>query len=286
LPRTHHQLYTGDVDAAMDEIEEFITGLRPAPSVTLGRVLATVLAVEIADADRVAGALGDDGWNERMERWRSLTAAAVARFQGRPLGPMRADGAWLAGFDGPARAVRCGMALRQAAEAVLDGCMLRCGVHTGEITPPKGNNRLGGLAVNLAVHIAALARPGEVLVTGTVRDLAAGSGLRFREREQRLALPREAGGAQLRLFALAGDDRQTEPPQAHSHPPSARLSSLSVREREILRLVARGLSNSAIAADRGLSEHTVKRHVANILTKLGLPTRAAAAALAARADII
>ncbi|MBV1797677.1 alpha/beta fold hydrolase [Siccirubricoccus sp. G192] len=286
LPGTDHPLFTGDLDAAVDEIEEFITGLRPAPSVTLGRVLATVLAAEVADAERVAGALGDDGWHERMERWRSLTAAAVARFQGRPLGLMRADGAWLAGFDGPARAVRCGMALRQAAEAALDGCMLRCGVHTGEITPPKGNEDLGGLAVNLALHIAALARPGEVLVTGTVRDLAAGSGLRFREREQRLALPREAGGTQLRLFALAGDDRQTAPAEAHAHPLSARLSSLSAREREILRLVARGLSNSAIAADRALSEHTVKRHVANILTKLGLPTRAAAAALAARADII
>jgi DNA-binding CsgD family transcriptional regulator len=133
----------------------------------------------------------------------------------------------------------------------------------------------------------ALARPGEVLATSTVRDLVAGSGLRFREREQRLVLPAEAGGARLALLSLAGDDR---PPAAAVPAPSAMrsgaASGLSAREREILRLVARGLSNPAIGATCGLSGHTVKRHVANILVKLNLPTRAAAAALAARDGLL
>jgi DNA-binding CsgD family transcriptional regulator len=202
-----------------------------------------------------------------------------------------ADGALLATFDGPARAVRCAAALCEAGAALL-GWVLRAGLHAGEVSVPPGDagaGPRGGLALHLALRVATLARPGEVLATSTVRDLVAGSGLRFRERERGGALPPEAGGGRL---ALAGDDRApgtataAPAPAASAAPAAAPAPGLSAREREILRLVARGLSNPAIATELELSEHTVKRHVANILVKLNLPTRAAAAALAARAGLL
>jgi DNA-binding CsgD family transcriptional regulator len=154
--------------------------------------------------------------------------------------------------------------------------------------PSRGGGEGGGIAPHLALRVAGLARPGEVLATSTVRDLVAGSGLRFRERERRLTLPPEVGGGRLPLFSLAGDDHRPaalspEGANAAAAPPAL---DLSAREREVLRLVARGLSNPAIAAELALSGHTVKRHVTNILVKLNLPTRAAAAALAARAGLL
>jgi pimeloyl-ACP methyl ester carboxylesterase/DNA-binding CsgD family transcriptional regulator len=289
IPGTDHPMWTGDTDRVADEIEEFLTGARHAPRAP-DRVLATVLAVGIAEAERGASALGDSAWGERLALWRAAAAAEVARFRGRLAGAVRAEGALLAAFDGPARAVRCAAALRDGVFAPL-GRSLRAGLHAGEVAPPFDGAAdaadAGGLALHLALRVMALARPGEVLATSTVRDLAAGSGLRFREREQRLVLPAEAGGARLALLSLAGDDR---PPAAAVPAPSAAwsgaASGLSAREREILRLVARGLSNPAIGATCGLSGHTVKRHVANILVKLNLPTRAAAAALAARDGLL
>jgi len=303
VPGTDHPIWTGDVDRVMDEIEEFLTGARHPPR-PAERVLATVLAAELADAER--GAAADrEGWGERLAQWRDVAAAEVARFRGRLLGPVRAaDGALLAAFDGPVRAVRCAAALRSAAPALLLGRPLRAGLHAGEVAAPgsgEGTGEGGGaLALHFALRVAGLARPGEVLATSTVRDLVAGSGLRFREREQRFTMPPEAGGGRLALLSLAGDDHDRPPasPEGAAATALAPLApaaaaavavpplNLSAREREILRLVARGLSNPAIAAELALSEHTVKRHVTNILVKLNLPTRAAAAALAARAGLL
>jgi pimeloyl-ACP methyl ester carboxylesterase/DNA-binding CsgD family transcriptional regulator len=298
LPGTDHLLWSGDIDRVVDEIEEFVTGARHAPRAP-DRVLGTVLAAEVADAERGAASAA---WGERLGCWRRAAAAGVARFRGRLLGPVRAaDGALLAAFDGPARAVRCAAALRDASPTLL-GRALRAGLHAGEVAPPgdaAGETGAGGFAESLALRVAALARPGEVLATSTVRDLVAGSGLRFREREQRFVLPLETGGGRLALLALAGDDRPPDrppdeagagdavaPPVRPDPVPVEASPGLSAREREILRLVARGLSNPAIAAELALSEHTVKRHVANILVKLNLPTRAAASAAAARAGLL
>lgn len=267
-----HPIWTGDTDAILDEVEYFVTGTRHAPAPN--HVLATVLAAEPTEAE------SGPEWPQRLARWRSAAATEVERYSGRLAGPMRADGALLATFDGPARAVRCAAALRALAEEHL-GHPLRAGLHAGEISIIESET--SGPALHVALRIANLARPGEVLASATVRDIIAGSGLRFRDREQRLSLPPEQGGGRLALMALAGDERPTETTGRAASPP---LPGLSPREREILGLVAQGLSNPAIAAALGLSEHTAKRHVQNILLKLNLPTRAAAAAFAARAGLL
>jgi len=277
LPGSDHPIWTGETDRVVDEIEEFLTGTRS--SAAAGSVLGTVLAAELAEAERGVAACGGN-WAARLAQWRAGVAEIAARYRARPLGPVQADGGWIAVFDGPARAARCAAALRDAAPELL-GCALRCGLHSGEL--PAGLDGAAeptGLALHIAGRIAGLARPGEVLVSGTVRDLVAGSGLRFRERETRLVLPPEAGG-RLPLLALAGDAHGGAAAPAGAPV----LPGLSERERQVLRLVVRGLSNPEIAAELGLSEHTAKRHVTNILAKLGLPGRAAAAAFAARAGL-
>ncbi len=276
-----HPITIGDVDGAADEIEAFVTGVRPAATAAETR-LATLLAFGLPEAGRTAATAGDAGWTAGLQRLREATADALERHRGRALGvPLGADGAGLALFDGPARAVRCAASLRDQAERLL-GAGLSCGVHVGEVA--LGGAGIGGLAVQVARRVADLAKPGEVLVTGTVRDLVAGAGLRFRDRALRLPLG-ETGGAALPLLAFAGDD-QAMPAAVPEATPPASLAALSPREREVLRLMAQGLSNPAIAAQLGLSDHTVKRHGTNILLKLGLPTRAAAAALAARAGLL
>ncbi|MGK7871624.1 alpha/beta fold hydrolase [Falsiroseomonas sp. E2-1-a20] len=323
VPGTEHPIWLGDVERVADEVEAFVTGAHPAaPAGGPERVLASVLAAEVGGADRAAGRAGDTVWGSRLAAFRAAAEEMRQRFGGRPLGgpeAVRGDGALLALFDGPARAVRCAAALRDEAERLLDGgagCGLRCGVHVGEValsaaegvaeagTSVAGDGATGatgGVAVHAAVRIAALAKVGEVLVSGTVRDLVAGSGLRFRERPQRLPLGAEVGGARLPLLSLAGDDLQerlgataraltaggasASAPVGAGLPLPAGLAELSPREREVLRLMTRGLSNPAIAATLGVSEHTVKRQAANVLLKLALPSRAAAAALAARAGL-
>ena len=133
-----------------------------------------------------------------------------------------------------------------------------------------------GLALHVTGQICARAARGEVLVSGLVADLVAGSGLHFAERGSEAI---EGLEIPLRLLAVV-TEQHLEP--AARAPKTPRLELLSVREREVLALVADGLSNAAIAQSLRLSDHTVKRHVANILLKLDMPTRAAAAALLAR----
>ena len=151
---------------------------------------------------------------------------------------------------------------------------LAAGIHTGEIE--IRNAGFAGLTVHIAENISSKARAGEILVSGVVADLVAGSGLHFQERgvETFDGMPGE-----LRLLAVA-DVQHLEPARMAAKSPH--LNVLSAREREVLALVADGLSNAAIAKRLSLSDHTIKRHVANILLKLDLPTRAAAAALVGR----
>jgi DNA-binding CsgD family transcriptional regulator len=175
-------------------------------------------------------------------------------------------------FDGPARAVRCGLALRDAAHAF--GLELAAGVHTGEIE--IRDQEFAGLTVHVAKDISTKARATEVLVSGVVADLVAGSGLNFAERGSQTL---DGMPGELKLLAV------TDAQHPDSITPTARpagVETLSAREREVLVLVADGLSNAAIAKRLNLSDHTIKRHVANILLKLDLPTRAAAAALVGR----
>ena len=263
-----HPIWTGDVDAVVDEIEAFLTGVRPAT--VHDRVLASLVVARLVDPGRAAARLGDRQWSDRLERLQAAAREAIGRFHGKPIGAT-AD-ALRAHFDGPARAVRCAVALREAARAV--GAQLACGVHTGEIELAR--DTVAGLSLHVAERIAEAAGADEVLVSGIVTDLVAGSGLHFAERGTRRM---EGLETPLRLLAVV-DEQHLEPAARAAH--TAELATLSEREREVLRLVADGLSNAAIAARLRLSEHTVKRHVANILLKLDLPTRAAAAALLAR----
>ncbi|MCW3476715.1 alpha/beta fold hydrolase [Limobrevibacterium gyesilva] len=263
-----HPIWVGDTDSVVDEIETFLTGARPAAAVN--RLLSTVLAIDIADAARCVAHAGDRRWLETLGRFRSIVAEQIARFQGRALEPGRAGA--LAIFDGPTRAVRCAIAVRDAAGEL--GLEVRAGVHTGEIEIE--GDAVGGIALHVADRIAAAARPGDVLVSGTVRDLVIGAPLQFSERGE-CALE----GVVDRIRLLAVIDRPEPAPTVPADHPA--LRALSPREGEILDLVARGLTNPAIADALALSEHTVKRHVANILLKLDLPTRSAAAAFLATA---
>jgi len=157
-----------------DEIEEFITGVRPAPQ--RDRVLATVLFTDIVDSTKHAARVGDARWHELLDSHHAMVRRELANARGREVKTL-GDG-FLATFDGPARAIHC-------AHAILDrvrglGLDVRAGLHTGECEVIGDD--VGGIAVHIAARVAALAEPGELLVSSTVKDLVAGSGIRFIER--------------------------------------------------------------------------------------------------------
>ena len=162
------------LDHIADEAEEFLTGYRA--DADLDRVLATVMFTDIVDSTRRAAALGDRMWRATLERHDEIVRQQLARFRGREV-KHTGDG-FLATFDGPARAVRCASAIAETVQPL--GIAVRGGLHTGEIEL-KGAD-IGGIAVNIAARVAAMAEPGETLVSSTVRDLVAGSGLRFSDR--------------------------------------------------------------------------------------------------------
>ena len=163
LPGSDHLMWVGDVDAIADAIVEFLTGAAPVEEPD--RVLATVMFTDIVESTRRAAALGDREWRALLDRHREDARRAFARFRGRQV-QHTGDG-FLATFDGPARAIRCAAALGQDARTL--GLELRAGVHTGEIT--VSGDDVSGIAVHIAARIAAAAAPGEVLVSGTVKDL-------------------------------------------------------------------------------------------------------------------
>ena len=174
LPGDDHVAWVGDSDALLDEVEEFLTGMRH--SVESDRVLATVLFTDIVGATQKAADLGDRRWRELLEEHHGVVRRELGRFRGREI-DTTGDG-FLATFDGPARAVRCACAAVDAVKPL--GLTLRAGLHTGECEVIGG--KLSGIAVHIGARVAALAAPEEILVSGTVKDLVAGSGLRFRER--------------------------------------------------------------------------------------------------------
>jgi class 3 adenylate cyclase len=169
-----HLFFVGDTDRMLDEIELFLTGA--ATSAEPDRLLASVLFTDIVRSTDTAVILGDRRWRELLDRHDTLTRDHVARHRGRVV-KTTGDGA-LATFDGPARAIRCAVALR---DAVGDaGIELRAGIHTGEVEQ-RGDD-IGGIAVHLAARVQALAAGREVLVSRTVADLVAGSGIEFSDR--------------------------------------------------------------------------------------------------------
>jgi len=158
-------------DEALDEIEEFLTGVRPAPSPE--RVLATVLFTDIVDSTRLATELGDRRWRELLEQHQKVVRDQLQRFDGREI-KTTGDG-FLATFDGPTRGAACAKAIVDAMPAL--GIEVRAGLHTGEVE--LMGEDVGGIAVHVAARIAALAGAGTVLASRTVRDLAVGSGIDF-----------------------------------------------------------------------------------------------------------
>jgi class 3 adenylate cyclase len=165
----------GDPAAVLDHIEEFLTGAR-ASAATRDRILATVLMTDIVDSTRRAAALGDAAWRELRGTHDRIVREHLARFRGREI-DHTGDG-FLATFDGPARAVTCAGRLAQALRS-LD-LSIRAGVHTGEVE--VAGSGIAGLAVHIAARVMAHADAGRTLVSGTVRDLVAGSGIGFVER--------------------------------------------------------------------------------------------------------
>jgi class 3 adenylate cyclase len=156
-------------------IEEFVTGSRSEHRLD-ERVLATVLFVDVVDSTRYASELGDRSWRSALGRFEEAVRRALADYDGK-LESTAGDGV-LATFDGPARAIRCAVSIRDVVRR--SGLEVRSGLHAGEVV--KHGDGVAGLAVHIGARVAALAGAGEVLVTRTVRDLVAGSGLAFEER--------------------------------------------------------------------------------------------------------
>jgi class 3 adenylate cyclase len=192
FPGADHAWWTLDRDAILDEIEELVTGVRPAPEPN--RVLATVLFTDLVGSTERLRELGDHRWAELLERHHSAVRRELVRFRGREID--NAGDSFLAIFDGPARAVRCAVAIREAIRGL--GLELRAGVHTGECE--LLGRQVAGIAVHTGARVAGLAAAGEVLVSSTVRDLVSGSGIDFEERGEH-QLKGVAG--RWRLYAVA-----------------------------------------------------------------------------------
>jgi class 3 adenylate cyclase len=177
LPGDDHLLQAYDqatLDLLIDEMEEFITGARSGPEPD--RVLVTVMFTDIVGSTERAVAVGDRRWRELLDGYVGVARRQLERFRGREI-DVAGDGLF-AIFDGPARAIRCACAIRDAVHQL--GLEVRAGLHTGECE--VAGSKVSGIAVHTGARIAAAARPQEVLASGTVRDLVAGSGIGFDDR--------------------------------------------------------------------------------------------------------
>jgi len=174
LPGIDHLFFARDYDVILDEIEEFLTGSHQVEEPD--RVLATVLFTDIVGSTEQVARLGDRRWRDLLEDHYRVSRRELGRFRGREV-KTTGDGI-LASFDGPARAIRCAAAIRDRVRAL--GVEVRAGLHTGEVE--LLDEDLGGIAVHIGARVATTATAGEILVSSTVKDLVAGSGLEFDER--------------------------------------------------------------------------------------------------------
>jgi len=174
LPGADTLPFAADSLAVLDRVEEFLTGR--LPDVQPDRVLATVMFTDIVNSTGQAASMGDHRWRELLSRHDALIAEQVTRFRGRVV-KSTGDGV-LATFDGPARAIKCAQKIVSAATET--GLEIRAGVHTGECE--LLGDKVAGIAVSMGARIAAQANEGEILVSATVKDLVAGSGIEFESR--------------------------------------------------------------------------------------------------------
>lgn len=277
LPGDDHLPFVGDQDAILNEIEVFLTGAAPAPAPD--RALLTVLALEVVHATETAARLGAEKWQMALEAHGALAREDLARFRGRQI---RTSGVGLlATFDGPARAIRCAIAIAEAARS--HDLAVSAGVHTGECDVVAGE--VSGPPIQVACAILAQARPGDVLVSSTVKDLVAGAGLAFEDQGTHLL---DGVADAWRVFRVQEGPPGSAPPPgpplggARDAPSASLPARLTEREREVAALLARGLSNRQIAAALVITTATAERHVTNVLTKLGFHSRTQIAAWAAK----
>jgi class 3 adenylate cyclase len=197
LPGIDHAHFSGDTEALIGQIAGFFAEAWEEGAwqeTESERVLTTVLFTDIVGSTAKAAELGDARWRQLLDDHHALVRRRLVRFRGREL-DTAGDG-FFASFDGPARAIRCACAITESMEDL--GLQVRAGLHTGECEMMNG--KVGGIAVHIGARVAAEAGPGEVVVSSTVKDLVAGSGIQFRDR----------GSAQLkgvpgewRLFSVA-----------------------------------------------------------------------------------
>lgn len=177
LPGQDSLYWVGETEEMLAEVEQFLTGTSQPPEPA--RVLATVLFSDIVDSTAQASAMGDRAWRDRLDSHDAMVRRQLVRFRGKEV-KTTGDG-FLATFDGPARAIQCGCALRDGAQQL--GVAVRVGLHCGEVEL-RGDD-IAGIGVHIGARVAALAGPGEVLVSRTVADLVAGAGIDFEDRGER-----------------------------------------------------------------------------------------------------
>jgi DNA-binding NarL/FixJ family response regulator len=256
----------------------------PDVSAVADRRLRTILITDIVGSTKTAERIGDRAWTELLAAHDRATRDELVLFGGEEV-DTTGDG-FVAAFDTPARAIRCAFALVDRVAEI--GLTIRAGVHTGEVEHVEGTVR--GIALNLATRIAARAGPGEVLVSDTTRELAAGSGLTFTDRGEHIL---RGVSEQKRLYTAVGEGASegasseasdtTRSSEAGSGPYPA---GLSAREVEVLRLVAAGLTDGEVAERLFISVRTVNAHLRAIYRKAGVPSRAAASRFAAEHDLL
>jgi DNA-binding NarL/FixJ family response regulator len=245
-----------------------------AASPVISRLIKTILITDIVDSTRVLERIGDSAWVDLLTDHNRMTREQLVLFGGEEV-DTTGDG-FLASFDSPERAIRCALRVLERAGAL--GLTIRAGVHTGEVVQERGDLR--GIAVHLASRIAARSDAGEVLVSGTTRELAAGSGVEFVDRGEQtfrgVSEPR-------RVFAAV----ETRPATLRADAPAtAYPAGLTPREVEVLRLVALGLTDAEAAERLLVGVRTVKGNVRSIYRKLGIRSRSAAARFAAENGLL
>jgi class 3 adenylate cyclase/alpha-beta hydrolase superfamily lysophospholipase len=193
LPGEDHLPWIGDSDAVVDEIAEFVTGARLPRDVD--RVLATVLFTDIVGSTQHAARLGDRAWRERLAEHHAMARREIARWRGREVNT--AGDGFFAVFDGPARAIRCALALHERLSR-LD-IAIRAGLHAGEVT--VSDDDVSGLAVHIGARVAQTATAGETLVSSTVKDLVVGADLAFADRGVTML---KGVPGEWRLYAVGG----------------------------------------------------------------------------------
>ena len=264
LPGRDHLPFVGDQDSILDEVQQFLTGVRPARASE--RVLATVLITEIRGATETAIRLDDSWWHAMRETYATLVRQELLAYHGRAVKTTYLG--VLATFDSPYRAIQCAGAIVSAARSV--GIDVAAGLHVGECETVGDD--LKGDAVQLAANIMARAEPGSVIISQTVKDLVTGSDIVFQDLGAH-SLKGSIGEWRLyQVGSATGETAAAQPPVQLK--PVLTAVPLSHREREVATLVALGLSNRQIAEELVIAESTVERHVANILSKLAFHSRA------------